>query len=168
MCQTSSLISQTKAGEFDLSEFRSFVPMNKTSLSPWCYPGLIKSQIPPFELGGDTVQEPQRRMRQKRWSFYCISPARCCEEITAQTLTTYRFEQHAGMMKEMEFWSVFFFFLMNDASGWIFEEKEKVYLLFHLLHRTQLCANPFNCAKKIEYVEIKTTMWELHKVYILL
>lgn len=32
MCQTSSLISQTKAGEFDLSEFRSFVPMNKTSL----------------------------------------------------------------------------------------------------------------------------------------
>lgn len=32
MCQTSSLSSQTKAGEFDLSEFCSFVPMNKTWL----------------------------------------------------------------------------------------------------------------------------------------
>lgn len=74
MCQTSSLISQTKAGEFDLSEFRSFVPMNKTSLL-LDVTRTYQVTDSPFELGGDTVQEPLRRTRPKRWSLYCISSA---------------------------------------------------------------------------------------------
>lgn len=65
MCQTSSLISQTKAGEFDLSEFRSFVPMNKT-LILLDVTRTYQVTDSPFELSGDTVQEPLRRMKQKK------------------------------------------------------------------------------------------------------
>lgn len=66
MCQTSGLISQTKAGEFDFSEFRSFVPMNKT-LPLLDVTRTYQVTDSPFELGCDTVQEPLRRQK-KRWS----------------------------------------------------------------------------------------------------
>lgn len=62
MCQTSSLISQTKAGEFDLSEFRSFVPMNKTLLL-LDVTRTYQVTDSPFELSGDTVQDETEKMK---------------------------------------------------------------------------------------------------------
>lgn len=62
MCQTSSLISQTKAGEFDLSEFRSFVPMNKTLLL-LDVTRTYQVTDSPFELSGDTVQDEAEKMK---------------------------------------------------------------------------------------------------------
>lgn len=145
MCQTSSLIFQTKAGEFDLSEFRSFVPMNKTS------PLLDVTRTyqvtdSPFELGGDSAGT-LRGMKQKRWSFYCISSAEAARRDNLTNVKTHRYVQNMNVIKKTDFWSVF---LMNNTLRRAREEKterqKKVDLRFHLSVITT-CANSFNCAK---------------------
>lgn len=162
MCQTSSLISQTKAGEFDLSEFRSFVPMNKTLLL-LDVTRTYQVTDSPFELGGDTVQEPRCRMKQKRWSFYCISSA------LAVRIDNLHKRQDMQVYRTSGDW-LLISFLMNDALKHMKERrtnwKESWFVISsHVSYIT--CANPFDCAK-IWYVGIKRTVWELNNVYILL
>lgn len=142
MCQTSSLISQTKAGEFDLSEFRSFVQMNKT-LPLLDVTRTYQVTDSPFELGGDTVQEPLRRMRQKRWSSYCISSALAAREDSCANAKIHRYVHHTRTWWRLTFDQ----FLMNNTLGARHkkgekEKKEKVDLRFHLICHVQLVQIP--------------------------
>lgn len=147
MCQTSSLISQTKAGEFDLSEFRSFVPMNKTLLL-LDVTRTYQVTDSPFELGGDTVQEPLRRMRKKRWSSYCISSALAVRKYNCTNAKIYRYVQHTRPWWRLTFDQILMNNTLDDRKKESQKERKTKLIfdfissvLYNLCKSLQLCKN---------------------------
>lgn len=112
MCQTSGLISQTKAGEFDFSEFRSFVPMNKTSPLLDVTRTYQVTDSPLWARlwhSAGTPAQTEKKMKPPN----CISSALAAREDNRTDAKIYRYVQHTPTWWRLTFDRV----LMNNTLG---------------------------------------------------